>query len=339
VTKRVFAQAGPRLLEINGFIAKGAFTELDPEVVKHRLSLREIEETHLDGKATTIQDVLGLMARYEKLRARVAEPLIVRGQIPVILPPNTMGDEAYTACFYAFNFNGLVLAGSGDELILVRPETRNLPRPDRPWNRDQVLATQLFRLGYLKPDPIMRQYRDNLGTRAGRAVLEKKSNVLLVTDAAEGLDRLREYIDSEILEAMGVAAGDDQARQANPRPPSIGAIAMPAGIHFYLMAYARSRRIALVAAEEKGVIAKHYPEADLWTSEEGYRALQNEYRRLGEYVRLARENDGLGWDEPDPDRTYSGAEQNRLAIRYGVIGQSTNRSVPKNKKTKSVRKR
>ena len=32
----------------------------------------------------------------------------MRGEIPVTLPPNTTGNEAYTSCFYAFNLNGLV---------------------------------------------------------------------------------------------------------------------------------------------------------------------------------------------------------------------------------------
>ncbi len=141
VIEPAFAQAGPKLLDINGFMKKGAFTALDPELVKHRLSLREIEDSHLDGKATGVGDVLGLMAKYEKLRSRVAEPLEVRGEIPVTLPPNTLGDEAYTACFDALTFNGLVLAGTGDELVLVRTETQpKLPRPKRPWNRDQILC-------------------------------------------------------------------------------------------------------------------------------------------------------------------------------------------------------
>ena len=71
-----FARQGPKLLDIDGFIAKGVFTELDAELVKHRLSLREIEDSHFDGKTTDINDVLGLMARYEKLRPRVDEPLL-----------------------------------------------------------------------------------------------------------------------------------------------------------------------------------------------------------------------------------------------------------------------
>jgi len=336
-----FAQAGPRLLDINGFMAKGAFTELDHELVRHRLSLREIEESHLDGKSTDIKDVLGLMAKYEKLRPRVAEPLEVRGEIPVLLPPNTMGDEAYTTCFYAMTFNGLVLAASGDELELVRPETRpKAPRPERLWNRDQILSTQLFRLGYLKPDPIMRQYRDKLGTTVGRAVLEKRSNILLVTDRAAALDGLRSYVDSEIVEAMGVPASEGHAPGEEPRPPSLGAIASRESIHFYLMAYARWSRIPLAAREEKDVLVKHYPEADLWTNEAGYRALENEYKRVNGFVQLARETGGEGWNEPNPDRTFSPVEQRRLTIRYGVVSPpNANRNVPKSKKTKAARKR
>ena len=61
----------------------------------------------------------------------------------------------------------------------------------RPWNRNQILSTQLFRLGYLEPDSILRQYRDQLGTGAGQAVFEKKSNVVIVTDTAPALEKLR----------------------------------------------------------------------------------------------------------------------------------------------------
>jgi len=339
VVKPALAQAGPKLLDINGFMVKGVFTELDSELVSHRLSLREIEESHLDGKSTGIKDVLGLMATYEKLRPHVDEPLEVRGEIPVFLPPNTMGDEAYTACFYAFSFNGLVLAGSGDELVLVRPETRReLARPERPWNRDQVLSTELFRLGYLKPDPIMKHYHDKLGTTAGHAVLEKRSNILLVTDRAAALDRLRNYVDSEILEAMGVPASEEHAPDEGPRPPSLGAIASRENIHFYLVAHARWSRIPLVAAEEKGVLARHYPEADLWTHERGFKALENEYKRVNQFVQLARQTGGQEWDEPDPERTLSPGEQKRLKIRFGVVGPPPGKgSVTKTKK--SARKR
>ena len=302
VEQRGFAQAGPKLQEIDGFMAKGAFTALDVELVKHRLSLREIEESHLDGKSTGVRDVLGLIAKYEKLRPRVDEPLEVRGEIPVFLPLNTIGDEAYTTCFYALTFNGLVLAGSGDELVLVRPETRpELARPERPWNRDQILSTRLFRLGYLNPDPIMRQYHDKLGTAIGHAVLDKRSNILLVNDRTEALDRLHHRVDSEILEGMGVAASEDHAPGENPRSPSFGAIVSRESIHFYLMAYARWSRIPLAASAD-GVLARHYPEADLWTDERGFRALENEYKRVNEFVRLARQTGGQGWDDPDPER-------------------------------------
>jgi hypothetical protein len=332
---RSFAQPGPKLHEIDGFMVKGIFTELDPERVKHRLSLQEIEKVHLDGKSTDINHVLDFMAQQEKIRARVEEPLEVRGQIPVVLPPNTMGGEAYTTCFYAFTFNGLVLSGNGKELILVRPETRpRLVRPKRPWNRNEILSTQLFRLGYLKSDPILRQYRDQLGTKVGHAVLELKSNMVIVTDTAQALEKLRAHIDSEILEAMGVAATAGHEPGEGPRPPSLGAIASRENIHFYLAAFARWSEIPLAASEEKGVLTRHYPEADLWTNERGYRALESEYKRVNEYVRLARQTAGEGWNELEPQRTLSPAGQRKLAIQFGVVSPTPAKgNLSKNKKT------
>jgi hypothetical protein len=329
-----FAQGRPKLLDIDGFMAKGVFTELDPELQKHHFSLREIEESHLDGHATDVLDVLGFLARLEKLRPRVAEPLEVRGTIPVSLPPNTSGGEAYTTCFYALSFNGLVLAGSGDELVLIRPETRpELTRPKRPWNRDHVLSTQLFRLGYLKPDPVMKHYHDSIGTAAGRAVLERRSNILLVSDQAEAIIRLRDHVDSEIMQAMGLPAGDAPAPAEGVRPPSLGAIASREHIHFYLMTFARRSQIPLAAAEEKSVLARRYPEVNLWTSERGYRVLQQEFKRVHEFVQLARQAGGQGWDEPDPQRTLSSAEQKRLSIRFGVVAPLAKGPVAKGKRT------
>jgi hypothetical protein len=340
VTARAgFAQQGPRLLEINGFMAKGAFNELNPEKVKHRLSLQEIVKAHLDGKSTDIRDVLAFMAKQEALGFRVAEPLEVRGQIPVTLPPNTLGDEAYTTCYFALTLNGLLLAGRLDELILERYKSQpGVARPNRPWNRNQVLSTQLFRLGYLRSDPILRQYRDRLGTSAGHAVLEPKSNMVIVSDTAEALEKLRAHIDSEILEAMGVSGAQERAGEAGPRSPSLGAIASREGIHFYLLAFARSREIALTPSEERGASTRHYPEADVWTNEQGYRALETEYRRVNEFVRLARQTGGEEWTDSNPDRTLSPSAQRRLTIHFGVVGPPSEKSnLPKGKK--SARKR
>ncbi len=50
LARPAFGQDKPKLLEINGFMFKGVFTELDPEQMKRRLSLAEIEKLHLDGK-------------------------------------------------------------------------------------------------------------------------------------------------------------------------------------------------------------------------------------------------------------------------------------------------
>jgi hypothetical protein len=343
-----FAQQGPRLLEINGFMAKGVFNELDPEKAKHRLSLQEIVTAHLDGKSTDVKDALGFMAKQEGLRFRVDEPLEVRGEIPVTLPPNTLGNEAYTTCYYAFTLNGLLIGGRADELLLMRPELQPGParsksqpggaRPKRPWNRNQVLSTRLFRLGYLRPDPILRLYRDQLGTRAGHAVLEPKSNMVIVSDTAEALEKLRAHIDSEILEAMGVSGTQGPEGDRGPRAPSLGAIASPEGIHFYLLAFARDREISLAPSEESGVFTRRYPEADLWTNEQGYSALENEYKRVNQFVRLARQTRGDGWNESDPERTLSPGAQRRLAIHFGVVSPpSAKPNLSKNKK--SARKR
>lgn len=216
-------QTPPKLHDINGFVVRGAFKELDPDLMKRRLSLQEIKQAGLDGEPTEIEIVLAWAAKCEKLDSQVEEPAVVQGKISILLPPNTMGDEAYTACFYAFSFNGLGLLGRGDELKLVRSEKHpQLPRSARPWNRDQILATQLFRLGYLKPDPILRKYRDRAGTTTGHAVLEPKSNVLIVTDTLAALETLRAYIDAEVLEAMGVPAARvrHRCRAASPKPRS-----------------------------------------------------------------------------------------------------------------------
>ena len=279
-----FAQDKPRLLAIDGFMSKGAFVGLDPEQINRRLSLADIERLHFDGNATGIEDILGLMARSEKMRSRIAEPLEVRGEIPVTLPPNATGSEAYTTCFYAFNLNGLALAGSGDSLILIRPETRaEAPRTERKWNRDQILPIRFFRLGYLRSDLVLAQYKDKLGTRAGRAILEAKSNTVIIADKAASLEKLQRYIDAESLESMGVPAGAGRTPADGLRPPSLGAIASTASIHFYLMAFARVGRIPMRGSKTARTFDRHYREADVWMGETGYRALELEFNRVNEY--------------------------------------------------------
>jgi hypothetical protein len=333
-----FAQEKPKLLEINGFMFKGVFTELDAEQMKRRLSLADLEKSHFNGKATEIEKILGFMAKSEKMRSRVDEPLEVRGEIPVTLPPNSMGNEAYTACFYAFTLNGLVLGGSGDELILIRPETRrNLPRPERPWNRERVLPIQLFRLGYLKSDPILAQYRDKLGTKAGRAILDVRSNVVIVADTAASLEKLQRYIDAEAVEAMGVSAVAGHAPGDALRPPSLGAIAARENIHFYLMTFARMSQIPMSGSEEQGVSDKYYPEADLWIGARGYRVLESEYKRINEFVQHARQTGGEEWPVPDGERTLSLARQKKLSIHFGVVTPEPGQ--PKPAKTKKPARR
>lgn len=338
-TSRGFAQTGAKLHEIDGFITKGVVTALDPEMMKHRLTLREIEAARLNGEPTDIGDILAWMAKCEKMGSRVEEPLQVRGRMAVSIPPNTMGDEAFTACFYALGFNGLGLTSVSNDLVLVRPENHpRLERIGRPWNRDRISATQLFRLGYLKPDPVMRRYTDKMGTAAGHAVIELRSNVLIVTDTPGALKSLGAHIDSEILEAMGLPVAEGHAPGEAPRPPSLGAIASKDAIHFYLMAFARWNQFPLAATEQRNRIARYYPEADLWTDEQGYKALASEYQRISEYVRLASETGGQGWDDPDPQRTLLPGDQKRLAIRFGLAAPVPGKGAAQKSK-KAARKR
>ena len=319
-------------------MAQGVFNQLDPELMKHRFSLREIEKANFNSESTDLKDVVALMAKCEKLHPQVEEPLEVRGKMSVSLPPNTMGDEAYTACFYAFNFNGLGLSGVGNDLVVVRPAKHpRLAVPGGTWNPDRILSTRLFRLGYLKPDPILKYYRDKVGSSPGHAVLEAKSNVVIVTDAQKALDSLGAYIDAETLEAMGVPAPGGRA-PVERRPPSLGAIASKETIHFYLMTFARTGDVRLSSSQQPGVLAKHYPEADLWTNDEGYRALAAEYQRINEFARVARETGGQGWDEANLLRAISPRSQRTMSIHFGLAGAAPATGA-RQKSKKSARKR
>jgi hypothetical protein len=315
----VSAQDKPALREMTNFMAKGALSELDREMARHPLSLDELEKAGLDGRPTPIGDVVTAMARYEKLRGRVAEPLQVRGDMHIGLTPNSAGEEAYTACFLSLTYNGLVFAGSDDELCLVRPEsTRDVPNPRRKWDPMHILATRLFRLGYLAPDPILRVYQNEIGTREGNAVLVPKANVVIVIDTGSALEKLAARIDEEILAAMGDSAADGPADAGGPRFPSAGAIGSPDCIQFYLMAFARSREIPMLGSQ-RGTATKHYAEGNLWLSDRGYDALRQEYRRVNELIPIAREAVAEGWVDPRADRTLSTAAQRRREIRFGLV--------------------
>jgi hypothetical protein len=229
----------------------------------------------------------------------------------------------------------LAVAGSGDSLILIRPETKpNPPRLDRKWNRDQILPIRLFRLGYLKSDLILAQYKDKLGTRAGRAILEPKSNTVIIADKATSFEKLQSYIDAEALESMGLPAGAGRTPADGLRPPSLGAIAGRANIHFYLMAFARVSQIPTRSVKIERAFDRYYREADVWMNESGYRALETEYNRVNEYFELALKNNGQNWPVPPDERTLTPAEQNRLDIHFGVISAEPAGAAPAKSKTK-----
>ena len=286
------AQDKPALHDMNAFMARGAFTELNRDLARHRLTLKEIEDDGLDGRPIPIGDLVEKMAKYEKLRSRVDEPLEVRGEIRVGLTPNTTGEEAYTTCFLALTYNGLVLSGGQDELILVRPETRPaLTPPRRRWDRAHILSTRLFRLGYLAPDPILRGYRDKIGTGAGHAVIVPKANVVIVTDTDAAIEKLGSWIDSETLAAMGTMAPEASALAEGTRPPSAGAIASRECVHFYLLAFARTNRHFDVRGAAAGI---------------GDEALCRG-RRVAQPARLRGRGSGVSAGQrADPDRPGSG---------------------------------
>ena len=100
---------------------------------------------------------------------------------------------------------------------------------------------------------------------------EPKSNVLIATDTDAALEKLGKHIDAEILEAMGGPAPEGAVAVPEVRLPSRGATASRECIHFYLLAYARSNRIPLLASQQPRMATKSYPEADLWMSERGIR--------------------------------------------------------------------
>jgi hypothetical protein len=67
------------------------------------------------------------------------------------------------------------------------------------------------------------------------------------------------------------------------------------------------------------VAGKSYPEADLWTSDQDFRTLEQEYRRIGESIQFLREAAAQGWVDLNPARTLTPAAQSRLMIRFGLV--------------------
>lgn len=140
---------------------------------------------------------------------------------------------------------------------------------------------------------------------------------------------------------MGIPATDLDSAPAQPRPPSLGAIASRDNIHFYLMTFARHNQIPL-ASEKKEGTARRYPEAGLWTTEQGFRALESEYKRINAFYQLARQTHGEGWVESNPDRTFTPAQQRARQIRFGLVTPPPpdKPNTPKSKKAaKTARKR
>ncbi len=309
----------PAVHELREFLARGAFTELKRELAQRPLSLAEIEKDGLDGRPRPVLDILETMARYEKLNAKIAEPLEVHGEMSVRLTPNTTGEEAYTACFLAFTYNGLAVSGQGKDLVLVRSETRpELPSPKRKWDASRILGTRLLRLGYLAPDPILRRYREEIGTAEGHAIIVPKANVVIAIDTEPALEKLATLVDEETMAAMGAAPRHSAAAAEGLRPPSAGAMTSRACVHFYLQAFARRHDIPMFGTLDPQSAPKSYPEMNVWLSQRGSVTLGQEYRRVMGLPALAREAAAAGWVDPRPDRVLTPAQQRRKEIRFGL---------------------
>ena len=143
--------------------------------------------------------------------------------------------------------------------------------------------------------------------------------MVIVADKASSLEKLERYIDAEALESMGVPAAAGRTPADGLRPPTLGAIAASDHLHFYLMAFARKSRIAMSGSKQNGVFDRHYPEADVWIGEQGYRASKlNLSESTSTFSSPTRPAARIG-PSRDDERTLSPAEQSRLEIRFGVI--------------------
>ena len=141
--------------------------------------------------------------------------------------------------------------------------------------------------------------RTSSGPKAGRAILESKSNMVIVADKASSLEKLERYIDMETLEAMGVPAAAGRTPADGLRPPTLGAIAARDTFTSTSWRSPAMSRIAMSGSKQNGVFDKHYPEADVWIGEQGYRALETEYKRINEYFQLARTDSDEEWPVPE----------------------------------------
>ena len=92
-------------------------------------------------------------------------------------------------------------------------------------------------------------------------------------------------------------------------------------------------------AKTEGVAERYYPEADLWLADRGYRALAAEFKRISEFVQLAKDANTPEWPTPDGERPSPG-DQKKLDIHFGVISpEPANAPTAKAKTKKSSRKR
>ena len=164
------AQNRPRLHDIDGFMTKGVFTELDPTIMTHRLSLEEIEKAHLGGQPVDIQDDPGLDGEVRKagvLRSKSLSRCEARFRLSC--HQTLWGTRPTQSATTLLSSTVWVFPDQGTSSCLCGPKnTLGYRVPIELGIADWILPIRLFRLGYLKPDPIIEAIPGENRNRGGR---------------------------------------------------------------------------------------------------------------------------------------------------------------------------
>ena len=163
-------QDKPKLQSINGFMFKGVFTELDPASQGRRLSLADIE--------APLRRQIDRLEQYPEPHGPDREdegPDRRASRSARRDPPHAAaqynGKRGLHHVLLCVQLNGLVVAGSGDQLLLIRPETR---RERALLERHLESRTRFCRSGFSGwatsgQTRSLPSIKDKLGTKAGRA--------------------------------------------------------------------------------------------------------------------------------------------------------------------------
>ena len=88
-----------------------------------------------------------------------------------------------------------------------------------------------------------------------------------------------------------------------------------------LMTFARVSRIPISGSKTQGIAERHYPEADVWLGERGYRAFEAEFKRINEFVQLARDTSAKTGRRSTASHAFARrSEKARDPLRSGQSG-------------------